>query len=132
MVRPWLGRLLVVSILLSGCSVQRAVDAERAKSELVGMSQEKVLSCMGVPLAERTVGRTTVWQYASGGDVHSTAVAQQVGGTTVAAGNSRQRYCEISVVMRGGKVEAVNYTGRTGGLITHGEQCAFAVNNCLS
>jgi hypothetical protein len=29
-----------------------------------------------------------------------------------------------------GRVSRVNYVGPTGGLLTGGEQCAFAVQNC--
>ena len=32
--------------------------------------------------------------------------------------------------MNNGYVSRVNYSGPTGGLITEGEQCAFAVQNC--
>jgi hypothetical protein len=35
------------------------------------------------------------------------------------------------VVMSGGAVSAVNYQGPTGGLITAGEQCAYAVDACV-
>jgi len=34
-------------------------------------------------------------------------------------------------VLRDGIVEKVNYTGRTGGYATQGEQCAFVVENCV-
>jgi hypothetical protein len=37
----------------------------------------------------------------------------------------------VNVVMTAGRVSSVNYVGDTGGLITQGEQCAFAVQNCV-
>jgi hypothetical protein len=37
----------------------------------------------------------------------------------------------VSVVMADGQVNCVNYSGPTGGLLTGGEQCAFAVQNCF-
>jgi hypothetical protein len=38
----------------------------------------------------------------------------------------------VNVVMTDGRVSNVNYVGDTGGPITQGEQCAFAVRNCVS
>jgi len=35
------------------------------------------------------------------------------------------------MVFAGGAVSAVNYQGPTGGLITAGEQCAYAVDACV-
>lgn len=130
--RTWVAGLLIMCAVLSGCSIQRAGEAKRAKVELVGMSQERILSCMGVPVAEKTLGQTTVWQYFSGGDSRAVVTAQQLGQTTIATLNRKRRYCEVNLVMRSGVVEAVNYSGRTGGLVTQGEQCAFAVQNCLN
>jgi hypothetical protein len=34
-------------------------------------------------------------------------------------------------VMNKGQVAAVNYAGPTGGLLTAGEQCAYAVDACV-
>jgi hypothetical protein len=36
----------------------------------------------------------------------------------------------VNIVMTNGVVSEVNYTGPTGGLLTQGEQCAYAVQNC--
>ena len=41
-------------------------------------------------------------------------------------GSSSQRYCTVSVVMADGRVDRVNYSGPTGGLVTEGEQ-AWAI-----
>jgi hypothetical protein len=61
-----------------------------------------------------------VWSYPSGGDTITLGFA----GTSY----SIRRYCVVNIVMSGERVSAVNYTGRAGSL---GEQCTFAVKNCL-
>jgi hypothetical protein len=129
--------------------------ASQAKTSMVGMTKEKVLACMGPPAQQATVGETEVWSYPSGGDTESfaSASANSFGqgnlfassaggfgsgtvssfGHTNAFGSSEteHRYCVVNVVMAGGKVSAVNYSGRTGGWASQGEQCAFAVQNCV-
>ena len=107
---------------LFGCataSQNRAELAQRAQSELVGMSKTDLLSCAGAPLRSEKAGEVEVLTYVGGGDL--------VGGPDFA----QRRYCEVSFVMRMGRVDKINYAGRTGGLITKGEQCAFVVENCM-
>lgn len=79
------------------------------------MPAEQVLSCMGAPAARHSVNNTEVWTYPSGG-------------TTLTS----SAYCTVSIVMTQGRVSEVNYTGRTGGLLNRGEQCAYAVEHCVS
>jgi hypothetical protein len=114
----------------------RAQVATQAKAQMIGMSKEQVLACMGAPFQQAAVGQTEVWSYPSGGDTTTVSTAN---GSVDAAGNatafgvsqSAHRYCVVNVVMTAGKVSAVNYTGRTGGWASEGEQCAFAVKNCV-
>jgi hypothetical protein len=51
--------------------------------------------------------------------------------TGVGTSFSSTRYCVINLVFQSGAVSAINYQGRTSGLITQGEECAFAVQNCV-
>ena len=129
---------LVLSLLaaLSGCSVQRAETAAIAKTQLVGMTKEQVLQCMGGPASTARAGNTEVWTYYSGGDAYTSgnATAYTFGSTTTAYANARTRtrYCKIDLILNDDRISRVNYSGRTGGIITEGEQCAFAVQNCVS
>jgi hypothetical protein len=128
--------VLLIALVVTACSVQRAEVASEAQSKMVGMSNQQVLECMGAPERRATVGDTEVWSYVSGGDTstfgHGTASMNATGQTNVfGSSHSVHRYCVVNIVMTGGRVAAVHYTGRTGGVLTRGEQCAFAVQNCL-
>jgi len=124
-------RILVIVALgtaLAGCAIQRAQIAQDARAQMVGMSKEQVLTCMGVPANKAAEGATEVWGYSSGnGMTVASAGYDRSGGTAVASG----RFCNINIVMASGRVTAVNYTGPTGGLLTAGEQCAYAVDACV-
>ena len=50
--------------------------------------------------------------------------------TSSGFGVATSRYCTVNVTMVDGRVSRLNYIGPTGGLLTAGEQCAFAVQNC--
>jgi outer membrane protein assembly factor BamE (lipoprotein component of BamABCDE complex) len=113
---------------LGGCAIQRAEIAQDARAQMVGMSKEQVLACMGAPVSKAAEGATEVWGYNSGdGTTFATASFDRFGGTAV----SSNRFCKINIVFGSGQVSAVNYTGPTGGLLTAGEQCAYAISPCV-
>ena len=107
---------LIGVVGIAGCSFQRAQIANEATNKMIGLSKEQVLACMGAPAKQAATGATEVWSYDSGNS---------------AEGINSVRYCTVNVVMTAGRVSSLNYVGDTGGLITQGEQCAFAVRNCV-
>jgi hypothetical protein len=106
-------------LALAGCAVQRAVVAQQAQGDMVGLSKEQILACMGPPLNKAAEGATEAWSYSTS----PTMILDRGSGST--------RYCNVTVLMTSGKVSAVRYQGPTGGLITQGEQCAYAVDACV-
>ena len=120
---------LGIALVLGGCAFQRAQVAQEAQGSMMGLSKEQVLACMGPPVNRATEGKTEVWSYNSGnGMTVASASYDRYGGTAV----SSSRFCNVNIVMTAGQVSAVNYTGPTGGLLTQGEQCAYAVAKCTS
>ncbi len=110
--------------------------ATKAQTSMVGMSKEDVLSCMGTPAGKASEGETTVWTYMSGDGSTDTVLSGQAnryGNQVIATGSgfSTTRSCKIDVIIRSGRVTSINYSGRTGGLLTAGEQCGYAVENCV-
>jgi hypothetical protein len=98
---------------------------------MVGLPKERVLACMGVPANKMTVGETEVWAYNSGnGQTEGSVFASGGNGFASGFGVTTQRFCNVSIVMTKEVVSQVNYSGPTGGPLTAGEQCAFAVQNC--
>lgn len=128
--------IATLSLMLAGCgSFERAELAERAKSELVGLSKEEILNCMGAPSERASAGDTEVWDYESGVETFATttgsatATNRRFFGSQVTA--IHRLYCEVSVVIEQGRVTRINYRGNTGGLFSEGEQCSYVVENCL-
>lgn len=123
-------RLGVVALAatLAGCALQRAEIAQDARAQMVGMSKEQVLTCMGAPANKAAEGATEVWGYDSGNGMQ---IADISGDRYSATAVRSRRFCKINVVFAGGQVSSVNYSGPTGGILTAGEQCAYAVNACV-
>jgi hypothetical protein len=124
--RKW--GVVTLCAALGGCAFQRAEIAQDARAQMVGMSKEQVLACMGAPGNKGAEGTTEVWGYNSGdGTTVVNASYGRYGGSSVAS----SRFCNVNMVFAGGQVSSVNYTGPTGGLLTAGGQCAYAVNSCV-
>ena len=140
--------LAVACLAVSGCAIQRAQEASDARTKMIGMSKEQVLACMGPPANRAAEGATEVWSYNSGNNQTTLSTfgtsntnASVYGNRNYASGQAtttgtgfgiaQSRYCTINVTMLNGQVSRMNYIGPTGGLLTQGEQCAFAVQNCL-
>ena len=68
---------LGAAVLLSGCAIQRA-QAQDARAQMVGMSKEQVLACMGAPVNKAAEGMTEVWAYNSGNGMTVTDAASAV------------------------------------------------------
>jgi hypothetical protein len=130
------GMLGVVVVVIAACALQRAQEASDAKTAMLGMPKEQVLACMGSPASSAEVGGTEVWTYNSGnGRTDTFGSASAFGGpysaSAFGSSTTTSRFCKVDVVMNRGRVSRINYSGPTGGLITEGEQCAFAINNCM-
>jgi hypothetical protein len=132
--------MIACALVVSGCAVMRAKEANQAQATMVGMTKEQVLACMGVPAGKAVEGATKVWSYNSGNGQtvgFGSSSASVSGGPGYANGYgfssmvTERRFCMVNVTMMNGHVERLNYVGPTGGLITQGEQCAFAIENCI-
>jgi hypothetical protein len=75
---------------------------------------------MGAPPQKADSADTEVWSYPSGGDTVTIGL--------FGSSYSMREYCVVNIVFSKGHVAAVNYTGRIG---SKGQQCAFAVRNCI-
>jgi hypothetical protein len=113
-------RILIIVALCAasgGCAIERAAVAQQAQGDMVGLSKEQVLTCMGPPMNKAAEGATEAWAYST----HPTHLDS----------DSPTRYCTVTVLLTGGRVSAVRYQGPTGGLLAQGEQCAYAVAACV-
>lgn len=113
---------LVWMVLALGCQThQRAALAARAQLEMVGMAKRDVLVCAGVP--DKSV--------LSEGLEFLTYLRSGNGPLYDADGPTRQKRCEVTVVLDAGKVLRVAYAETQSGPLTKNEQCAFVVGDCV-
>lgn len=138
MVRPFLTfiALACVGLVFAACQFQRSADAERARTKMMGMSKEQVLTCMGPPKQKAKVETTEVWSYgSSSGGGSSYGLSSRRGSRSSADSfsfDTRDKgSCTVNVVMKEDEVVKVNYNGPRGGWLAEDEQCAYAVEHCV-
>lgn len=122
--------VLVSLVSLTGCALQRARIADRAQHSLLGLSEGQLLQCAGAPAYEKKAGSLSFLTYHGGGD----GLAVSLGGmarSPLGVSTIQHRYCDATFVLRNGRVADLRYRGRTGGLLTRNEQCAFIVEQCV-
>jgi hypothetical protein len=113
--------LLALSFLLFGCANKKSSDTHKARTGLIGMSKAEILSCAGTPAKSVKSNNIEVLTYSYAG-------GQPLSG----AGVPQQGQCSASFVFQRDRLTRLDYTGRTGGLATQGEQCGFIVANCIN
>jgi hypothetical protein len=132
------------AVLLAGCAVTtRVEDVGDTQTKIVGLSEERLLACMGAPANKAIEGNKEVWSYNS--DYVTSEQSSRhfcklelvtfFGPSCVDWLSPPTRppvlACTAKIVMNNSRVTQVNYVGPTGEPLTHGEQCGSAVENCL-
>ena len=131
------GRLLAVAlgVTVAGCAAyERADQAKKVQSQLVGKRKDEVRACAGPPRRRDVRDDIEVWVYETGDDDVRRGPDPSATGTFGVPSPSRvipRRYCVARVFMRNGRVSRVTYSGTTGGVFSRGEQCAFVLGSCL-
>jgi outer membrane protein assembly factor BamE (lipoprotein component of BamABCDE complex) len=152
---------LAAVLLAAGCTIQRSRLATEAQKAMIGMPKTDVLACMGIPAARASQDDSEVWSYNSGdGRVVSFNTANAFGGgqsftngnatvngnsanfssqsfgtssmSMFGSGVSQRFYCTVNVIFKNDIVYKINYVGPTGPSLAPGEQCAYAVKNCVN
>jgi hypothetical protein len=95
-----------------------------AASSIVGLSQDDLIACAGLPSGEMQTGEATYWQYGASRQVGS---IQTFGQMHVLSSHSTG--CEATVTLKGGVVSDVKTRGY-GGLLTGPIACAKLFAAC--
>jgi len=98
---------------------------------MIGLSKKKILACMGAPARRLTIGSTEVWTYSSG-YLRTEGPAWAIGLNLGAPPFGPSGPCNVKLVMTNSRVSQVTYSAADGGGLPPGQQCIFAVENCVT
>ncbi|MEY4508620.1 MAG: hypothetical protein RLZZ450_742 [Pseudomonadota bacterium] len=98
----------------------------------MGLSETELLKCAGAPAQEKHAGSLSFLTYHGGGGGGGDGVAVgAVAQSQLGVASFKRRYCDATFTLENGRVADLQYRGRTGGLLTRDEQCAFIVEDCV-
>lgn len=120
-------RFPLALLLLNACSVQDSKVAERAQTQLLGLSEVELQSCLGVPDQHSAFGTTTILTYYASSTSNSSFSIPVVGG--VGFGNGG--YCHATFQLVDNHVRQILYSGEKNALLAPNAYCAPILRTCL-
>jgi len=125
--------LLSCALLLGACASPLDQVAERARTEMIGLTEAQLKACAGEPTATNREGAVDIWSYFRETSRSATAISD-VGYTPTNRGETTYdyfRYCEATFLLQGGRVQAVEFRGRTATGREIMEPCGAIVERCV-
>lgn len=114
----------------AACAGQTPESDQIAQQKMIGLSKKHIRACMGAPDRRAAIGSTDIWTYRSGSaEVEGLFLAPGVNG--MASWFAHDRLCDVIIIMTNSVVSQVAYSAPDGGPLPLGEQCSFAVQNCV-
>lgn len=96
---------LISCLSMAACSLKP--PASEAHSNLLGLTEKQIFSCLGAPAQKTTEGVREVWSYAPG------------------------QSCFVKISFAYGRASQVNYIGRNGEPLSPGEGCPIVGEKCV-
>ena len=129
-------RLPVIALLLlalAACASPLADKAERARTQMLGLTADQLQACAGQPTATNRENGIDLWSYFRETSRSATAISD-VGYTPTNRGETSYdyfRYCEAVFALQQGRVRAVDFRGRTSTGRETLEPCGAIVQRCV-
>jgi len=96
--------ILISCFLLAACSLKPPTSEA---SNLLGLTQKQIFSCLGTPAQKTTEGAAEVWSYAP------------------------SQSCFVKISFAYGRASHVDYIGRNGEPLSPGEECPIVGEKCV-
>jgi hypothetical protein len=120
--------ILIAALAVAGCSVQRSNHAERAQSDLVGLSKAELFRCAGLPDKQEKVGNDEFLTYNNDLLTSGGLTIPIIGG---GVNFFDSKYCHATFVLRNGRAQALHYAGNASSPLAQLDQCGYIVDTCI-
>jgi hypothetical protein len=120
--------LSIAPLLLAACAVEDSRTAHVAQTQMVGMSQVDLESCLGAPDQHATFGDVDVLTYYTTSSSSMNYSIPVIGGLGFSNGGN----CHATFDLKDGHVVRVLYSGEKNAFAAKDAYCAPILNTCLS
>ena len=127
---PRLARLATLLLMLpfGGCAIEDSHIANRARSQLLGLSEVDLEACLGGPDQHGSFGATDILTYYLTSSSSVSYAIPIVGGFGFSNGGS----CHATFRIDNGRVTHVIYSGEKNATLAPNAYCAPIVRSCLA
>jgi hypothetical protein len=122
------GTLVVVALAVSGCAVERSNHADRARTDLIGLSKAELFRCAGLPDDTQKVGDEEFLTYRNDLLTSGGVTIPIIGG---GINFFDSKYCHATFVVRNGRAEALHFAGNASSPMAELDQCGYIVDTCI-
>ena len=124
-----LGVLLVLMASSAAGASEPEVD-QLAQRGMIGLSETRILACLGEPAKRRRVGFEEVWTYPIG-QMRTEGGPLALGLNKYSSPFPPSRLCNVQIVIDRHGVSQVVYAGPDGAALPLGQVCEFPVRSCV-
>jgi hypothetical protein len=114
-------------LLLGACAVQDSHIAHEAQTQLIGMTEVDLESCLGVPDQHASFGSTDVLTYYATSTSADSFSVPVIGGLSFSNG----AYCHATFQVKNGRVTQVLYSGEKNATGAPDAYCAPIMRTCI-
>lgn len=125
--------VVLLPLAFAACASPLIEKAERARTQMLGLTADQLQACAGQPTATNRENGTDIWSYFRETSRSATAISP-VGYTPTNRGEATYdyfRYCEAVFAIQQGRVRAVEFRGRTSTGRETLEPCGAIVQRCV-
>jgi hypothetical protein len=121
--------MLLALLALTACGPKPEVD-QLAQHGMIGLSEKRILACLGEPAQRRRVGFEEVWTYPIG-QMRTEGGLFALGLNKYSSPFPPSRQCVVRIVIDKYGVSQVHYAGPDGGELPLGQICEFPARTCI-
>ena len=119
---------LSLTALCAGCAVERSNHAERAQSQMLGMSKAELYRCAGLPDQQERVGDTEFLTYKND-LLTSGGITMPIIGGGVNFFDSK--YCHATFLLHDSKITELTFAGNAASTFAPLDQCGYIIDACI-
>ena len=121
--------LVLALFAMTACAPKPEID-QLAQRGMIGLSEKRILACLGEPTKRRRVGFEEIWTYPIG-QMRNEGGLLALGLNKYTSPFPPSRLCNVQIVIDRYGVSQVVYSGPDGAALPLGQLCEFPVRNCI-
>jgi hypothetical protein len=120
--------LLFAPALLGGCAIQDSRMVDRAQTQMLGLSEVDLESCLGVPDQHASFGNVDVLTYDTTSSSSTGYAIPVIGGLSFSNGGN----CHATFDLKDGHVTKILYSGEKNATLAPDAYCAPILRTCMA